>query len=96
MGRLEASDCVWITTLLLAVAAALTVAVAGPDDAAQNTWRDFQATVGGLGTGRAIDLSRCGGAFDLRSDPHCGLRHGPRPGSDALCPDHSAQPLEPR
>lgn len=49
----------------------------------------FQALVGGLGLGAAVDLSRCAAQFDPRVQPPCPLRFGPVPGGSFLCPAHA-------
>ena len=50
---------------------------------------ELQGALGGLGLGRALDLSRCASAFDGRLFGRCDLRYSPLPGVEALCPDHS-------
>jgi hypothetical protein len=89
--RWRAPDAVALGALGLAIAAAAATAAGGAARAAD---ADLARGLPGLpGLGRALDLSRCPGAFDPRAAGPCGLRHGPVPGLDAACPDHALPPL---
>ncbi len=77
-----------ILLLVLALAVSASVAVALSARGGTESSRDFQSTVGGLGLGQSVTLSRCTTAFDARLGPACDLRHGPFPGPGTICPDH--------
>ncbi len=51
--------------------------------------QEFQALVGGLGFGPALEPSGCAFAFDPRLAHHCTLDSGPIPGGAAFCPQHA-------
>jgi hypothetical protein len=89
--RRRAPEAVLLGACGLALAAAAAVAAGGWGGRGDAALRRALPDLPGLG--RALDLSRCGGAYDPRVGGHCGLRHGPVPGLDPLCPDHALPPL---
>ena len=89
-GRWRAPDAVLAAAGLLALAASLAVAASGPGRGEALDDSEARAALrGAVGLGRAVDLSRCPGAFDPRSGGDCALRWWPVPGGTPLCPDHA-------
>jgi len=93
-GQWRAPETVWAGVLVLALGAAVAVAASGPSAARERKGAAFQAAVGGLGLGRAADLTRCAGAFDPRTGGRCDLRYHALPSTEAVCPDHAMPPLD--
>jgi hypothetical protein len=87
-GGWHAPAVVLLLTAVLSVAAAAAVATSAATPASEPL---LATPLPGLG--RTADLSRCPAAFDPRLGGACGLRHGPLPGADPLCPDHPLEPL---
>lgn len=70
----------------LVAAAALALGTSSRRDPAEAARSDaFQALVGGLGGGPAVDLARCARAFDPRLDDGCAFRTHPVPAGGAYC-----------
>lgn len=93
-GRWRAPDAVLAAAGLLALAASFAVAASAPGrDDVMDDFEALAALRGAVGLGRAVDLSRCPGAFDPRSGGDCALRFWPVPGGTPLCPDHALPSL---
>jgi len=75
--------------LLTCLAAALVARDGLADDAGELRRREFQALVGGLGFGPALDISRCPNSFDPRLEPSCPQDCGPVPCGRIFCPFHA-------
>jgi hypothetical protein len=88
----RAPDAVLLGTLVLVVGAAAAVVGSAPGDEQSLSAGELRGLLGGVGLGRAVDMSRCASAFDGRLFGRCDLRYSPLPGVDALCPDHSLPP----
>ncbi|MCE9638105.1 MAG: hypothetical protein K8T90_20580 [Planctomycetes bacterium] len=71
----------------LAAAASLAIVVASRrDDGSAERSAQFQALVGGLGTGAVLDLSGCAATFDPRVTGACPDATGAFPGGTRFCP----------
>jgi len=74
-----------------AAAAIATGASSSRDQLARE--REFHRLVGGLGSGPAVDLSRCPFSFDVRLADGCRYDQGPIPGGVYFCPEHGCSIL---
>ena len=96
MTHFDKSCWVGLVTAALAVSAGLLLAVEAWDltsSPQESASEEFQRTVGGLGCGPAVDLSRCAFSFDPRLCDDCPLNHEPVPGAVYFCPQHACSIL---
>jgi hypothetical protein len=81
-----------LTTLVIAAGAVL-VSDYLSAGRREETTKEFQHLVGGLGFGPAVDLSRCAFSFDPRLCTSCQENLGPIPGGVFFCPHHACSIL---
>ena len=92
VNRWRTPDVILLATFVLLVATSMVVIVSAPGPEDAQGGRELALAPGGIGLGRAVDLSRCGSAFDPRYSRDCDLRYAPLPAMHGLCPDHSLPP----